>query len=74
MKSIRKVLVTVTGVIVLLVGIILIVLPGPAFLVIPLGLLILSTEYPGARKWIRVFQRWLSRAGAKLDQIFKRRA
>ncbi len=73
MKTIRKTVITIVGVLVLLIGVILIVLPGPALLVIPLGLLILSTEYPGARKYIRIFQRWLSRAAAKLDQLFKRR-
>ena len=41
----RKVAVAVIGSTVLLFGIALIVLPGPAFVVIPLGLAILATEF-----------------------------
>ena len=39
------------GLTILLFGIALIVLPGPAFIVIPLGLGILATEFYWARKW-----------------------
>lgn len=39
----------VIGVTVLLLGIALIFLPGPAFLVIPIGLAILATEFAWAR-------------------------
>ena len=49
----RKVAVTVIGVTVLAFGIALIVLPGPAFIVIPLGLAILATEFLWARRLLR---------------------
>jgi tellurite resistance protein TerC len=38
---------------VLAIGVALIVLPGPAFVVIPLGLAILSAEFAWARHWLR---------------------
>jgi tellurite resistance protein TerC len=38
-------IVSVVGVTVLLIGIALLVLPGPALVVIPVGLAILATEY-----------------------------
>jgi hypothetical protein len=38
---------------VLALGIALIVLPGPAFLVIPAGLAILAIEFAWARRWLR---------------------
>jgi tellurite resistance protein TerC len=38
---------------VLLVGFALIVLPGPAFVVIPVGLAILGLEFAWARRWLR---------------------
>jgi cation-transporting ATPase F len=38
---------------VLLAGIAMIVLPGPAFLVIPLGLMILATEFTWAKRWLK---------------------
>ena len=44
-KVVRRVIVSVVGVTVLLIGIALLVLPGPALVVIPVGLAILATEY-----------------------------
>ena len=52
-KVVRRVIVSVVGATVLLIGIALLVLPGPAFLVIPVGLAILATEYAWARRWLR---------------------
>src|ERR1700742_2036546 len=52
-KIVRRVIVSVVGATVLLLGIALLVLPGPAFIVIPLGLAILATEYAWARRWLK---------------------
>jgi tellurite resistance protein TerC len=52
-KIVRRVIVSVVGVTVLLIGIALLVLPGPAFIVIPVGLAILATEYAWARRWLK---------------------
>jgi len=52
-KVARRVIASVVGATVLLIGIALLVLPGPAFIVIPLGLAILATEYAWARRWLR---------------------
>ena len=49
----RKVVVAVTGGTVLALGIALIVLPGPAVVVIPLGLAILATEFLWAGRLLR---------------------
>src|SRR3954451_19149600 len=46
----RRVLVTVAGVAILAVGAVLLVAPGPGFLVIALGLFTLSLEYEWARR------------------------
>ena len=53
MKRIKRILVAVVGGTVLAVGFALIVLPGPAFLVIPAGLAILAVEFAWARHWLR---------------------
>lgn len=45
LKKIKKVFVAIAGFTILLIGIILIVLPGPATLVIPAGLAVLATEF-----------------------------
>jgi tellurite resistance protein TerC len=49
----RKVAVAVVGASVLAFGIVLIVLPGPAIVVIPLGLAILATEFLWARRLLK---------------------
>src|SRR5436309_11522174 len=52
-KAIWPVIVLVIGCSILLIGIALIVLPGPAFVVIPVGLTILATEFAWARHWLK---------------------
>jgi uncharacterized protein (TIGR02611 family) len=52
-KIVRRVIVSVVGASVLLIGVALLVLPGPAFIVIPVGLAILATEYAWARRWLK---------------------
>ena len=64
-RFVRKVAVAVSGGSVLAFGVALIVLPGPAFIVIPLGLAILATEFLWARRLLRRVREgatWLSRA------------
>ena len=59
-KIARRVIVSVVGVTVLLIGVALLVLPGPAFIVIPIGLAILATEYTWARRWLKKVRRMAS--------------
>ena len=49
----RRLVVAVVGFTVLLLGLALIVLPGPAVAVIPIGLAILATEFVWARRLLR---------------------
>lgn len=53
LRRIKRISVAVAGGTVLLTGIALIVLPGPAFVVIPAGLGILAIEFEWARRWLR---------------------
>lgn len=46
----RRAVVAVIGFTVLLIGVAMVVLPGPAIVVIPLGLAILATEFLWARR------------------------
>jgi uncharacterized protein (TIGR02611 family) len=45
--------VLILGSTVVLVGVALVLLPGPAFVVIPIGLGILALEFAWARRWLR---------------------
>jgi tellurite resistance protein TerC len=49
----RRIAVAVVGGTVLAIGVALIVLPGPAMVVIPVGLAILGAEFAWARRWLR---------------------
>jgi tellurite resistance protein TerC len=52
---------------VLLIGVALLVLPGPAFVVIPIGLAILATEYAWARQWLRIIKESTEKGVEKLN-------
>ena len=49
-RQARKLVVAVIGTTVLLIGIVMMVAPGPAFIVIPCGLAILATEFVWAKR------------------------
>lgn len=49
----RRFAISVAGGTVLLIGVVMIVTPGPAFILIPAGLAILGVEYAWARYWLK---------------------
>ena len=57
----RRIVIVILGGTVTLIGVALIVLPGPAFIVIPLGLSILATEFLWARRWLRKLRQMAGR-------------
>ena len=61
-KVAKRIVIGIVGGSVLLVGIAMIVLPGPAFVVIPAGLAILGIEFA----WARI---WLKKAKAKAQEM-----
>lgn len=71
----RRIVVAVAGFTVLLIGLALLVLPGPAFIVIPLGLGILATEFVWARVLLKksrtAIERTSARARAKMRCSFR---
>ena len=52
-KTARRIVVGMVGTTILLIGIALLVLPGPAFIVIPAGLAVLSLEFAWAQHWLQ---------------------
>jgi tellurite resistance protein TerC len=65
----KRLIVIVSGFTILAVGLAMIVLPGPAVVVIPIGLAILATEFIWARKLLATvkerFQRMRNGSGMK---------
>jgi uncharacterized protein (TIGR02611 family) len=65
LKKIKKIIVAVIGFTVLVFGILLIVFPGPAFIVIPIGLSILATEFVWAKKLLEKFKKGIRKTFSK---------
>ena len=61
----RRIAVLVVGSTVLAVGVVMIVAPGPAIVVIPVGLAILGVEFAWAKSWLRKLRESISNHGAK---------
>ncbi len=61
----RRIVIGVVGSSVLLLGIVMIVTPGPAFVVIPVGLAILAVEFVWARHWLKKLRELISRRNAE---------
>jgi hypothetical protein len=49
----RRIVVAMIGGTILLIGIAMVILPGPAIIVVPLGLGVLGFEFAFARRWLR---------------------
>ncbi len=56
LRRARRFVIVIMGTTVLFLGLAMIVLPGPAFVVIPTGLAILGTEFAWARRWLRLIR------------------
>ncbi len=62
LKQAKRVITAVIGFTVLLTGVAMIFLPGPAVVVVPLGLAILATEFVWARRLLKKVKARLLRA------------
>lgn len=68
LKQLRRLIVAVIGGTVVAIGVAMVVLPGPAILVMPTGLAILATEFLWARRLLQRMRRGaaaLTRRGDK---------
>ncbi len=63
-RQAKRAVIVVVGFTVLLIGIVMIALPGPAILIIPAGLAILATEFVWAKRLLHKFK-------ATTDDIIK---
>ncbi len=65
-KLARRIVIGVVGTTVVLMGVVMLVLPGPALIVIPAGLAILALEFAWARRWLRIAR---ERSRQALEQL-----
>ena len=66
-RAARRIVIGVVGLTVLVAGLALLVLPGPAFVVIPIGLAILAVEFEWARRLLRRARRLYESAAQPRD-------
>lgn len=59
-KVARRIAIAVLGTTVLAIGIVMIIAPGPAIIVIPIGLAILGIEFAWARIWLKHLRETIS--------------
>jgi tellurite resistance protein TerC len=69
-RTARRIVITVVGATVIVIGIAMIVLPGPATVVIPLGIAILGLEFAWARRWLRKIR---EKAGQAVNHVKRKR-
>jgi len=59
-KVAKRIIVTVVGLSILVIGIVMIIAPGPALILIPVGLAILGLEFAWARHWLKRLRQGIS--------------
>jgi uncharacterized protein (TIGR02611 family) len=59
-KVAKRIVVTVVGLSILVIGIVMIIAPGPALILIPVGLAILGLEFAWARHWLKRLRQGIS--------------
>ncbi len=64
-KLARRIVVAAVGFTVLAIGIVMLVAPGPAIVVIPVGLAILGLEFAWARAWLKRLRESISANNAE---------
>jgi uncharacterized protein (TIGR02611 family) len=62
LKKVKRLIIGVVGGTIVLIGIALLVLPGPAFIVIPIGLGLLATEFVWARRLLKKVKAQIEKA------------
>lgn len=66
-KAARRIVVAIVGATVLLIGLVMLVTPGPGLVVIPIGLAILGLEFAWARYWLSQARDRISRRNSKVQ-------
>lgn len=74
-KTARRVVIAVLGSTIIVIGIVMIVAPGPALIVIPIGLAVLGIEFAFARRWLKSLRETISNglAGVRARRAEARR-
>lgn len=69
----KKILITIVGGFLVLLGAIFIIIPGPSLLLLIPGFYILSFEYEGAKVWLKRCQALLTKTARWIDSVILKR-
>jgi tellurite resistance protein TerC len=70
LRGARRIAIALIGSTALLLGVAMLILPGPGMLVIPIGLALLSTEFVWARRWLARIRKAAARSSQR-DAVAK---
>jgi len=65
-KAARRIAILSVGTTIVLLGVVMLVTPGPGLVFIPLGLAVLGIEFAWARAWLRKVREGISNQNSKL--------
>jgi hypothetical protein len=68
--NIKNALIALVGFILVAIGVIFILLPGPAIIFLPLGLALLSMQYNWAKIWLKRCQKMMRKSAVQLDKLW----
>ena len=69
----KKILITIVGGLLVFLGAIFIIIPGPSLLLLIPGFYLLSLEYDGAKVWLKRCQTLLTKSARWLDSVIRKR-
>ena len=69
----KKLIITLVGGTLVLLGTIFIIIPGPSLLLLIPGFYILSFEYDGAKVWLKRCQALLAKSARWIDKMIQKR-
>jgi tellurite resistance protein TerC len=72
-RQARKAVILIVGSSVLIIGLAMVLLPGPAIVVIPLGLAILGVEFAWARRWLSSAKRMIADGRRGISNVVRDR-
>ena len=70
---VKKSFITLVGGLLVLLGLIFLIVPGPSLILLIPGFYLLSLEYPAAEVWLRRCQKLLSKSARYLDKAIRKR-
>lgn len=72
-RQARRIVIAVVGFTVLLLGLLMLALPGPALLVIPAGLAILGLEFAWAKRWLETVREFARQTRERAAAVTSKR-